>query len=124
MGWLSGWTGNAGEADIPAVECELEPVLMENERVEQAYQLVRDLIVFTRRRMILVDKQGMTGKKTDYHSIPYRSISHFSIETAGRFDFDAELKIWLSHAHEPIIKQFKKDKNVYEIQKTLAEYTT
>lgn len=63
----------------------------------------------------------MTGKKIEYHSVPYKSISHFSVETAGHFDLDAELKIWISSSTEPSIsKQFKKDDSIYEVQKALA----
>ena len=64
----------------------------------------------------------MTGKKVEYHSIPYKSVTHFSVETAGRFDMDAELKIWISGTSEPISKEFKKDKNIYDVQKALATY--
>lgn len=68
-----------------------------------------------------MDKQGLTGKKVEYHSIPFKSISHFSVETAGHFDLDAELKIWISGAQLPAIsKQFKKDKSIYDVQKVLA----
>ncbi|HET7657494.1 MAG TPA: PH domain-containing protein, partial [Bacillales bacterium] len=50
-----------------------------------------------------------------------KSISHFSVETAGHFDLDAELKIWISGAHEPaIIKQFRKGENIKDVQKILA----
>jgi hypothetical protein len=54
------------------------------------------MYVFTNKRLILIDKQGITGRKVDYHSIPYRAITQFKIETAGHFDLDAELKIWIS----------------------------
>lgn len=78
-------------------------------------------MVFTEKRLILVDKQGMTGKKIEYHSIPFKIISHFSIETAGTSDMDAELKIWVSSAADPLVeKQFKKDASIYDIQKILA----
>lgn len=79
-------------------------------------------MVFTDKRLILVDKQGVTGKKVEYHSIPYKSITHFSVESAGHFDLDAELKIWISGTNEPISKEFKKDKNIYDVQRTLAKY--
>ena len=92
-----------------------------NEQVELAYVLVRDLIVFTEKRLILVDKQGVTGKKTSYKSIPYHSISRFTVESSGHFDLDAELKIWISSALEPAeVLQFKSDNNVFEIQQALA----
>jgi hypothetical protein len=71
---------------------------------------------------VIVDKQGMTGKKVEYHSIPYRSITHFSIETAGSFDLDAELKIWVSGASTPFQRQFNKKLSIYEVQSVLASY--
>ena len=124
MGLFSGFLGNASDADISGVERDLQAIMLDDEQVEHAYKLIRDLIVFTNRRMILVDKQGMTGKKTEYHSIPYKSITQFSIETAGHFDLDAELKIWISSMHDPITKEFRKDDSIYSIQKALVMYTT
>ncbi len=122
MGFLDGLLGNVSEVDINEVEQELQVIVTDNERVEKAYKLIRDLIVFTNTRLILIDKQGVTGKKVEYHSIPYKSITHFSVETAGNFDLDAELKIWISSMSQPISKQFKKDKNIYDVQKALATY--
>ncbi|UZW13432.1 PH domain-containing protein [Clostridium pasteurianum] len=122
MGILSGLMGNASEIDIKHVEREFEKILVEGEQVEKAYKLIRDLFVFTDKRLILLDKQGVTGKKVEYHSIPYKSITHFSVETAGNFDLDSELKIWISGTQMPIEKQFKNDKNIYGIQKSLASY--
>ncbi|MER0123385.1 PH domain-containing protein [Streptococcus sp. ZJ93] len=122
MGLLSGLMGNAGQTDAARVEAQLEAVLLSTEQVNEAFSLIRDLIVFTDKRLILVDKQGMTGKKTSYKSIPYRSISRFEVETSGHFDLDAELKIWISSGIEPAeTLQFKSDKSVIAIQKALAE---
>ena len=90
--------------------------------MEHAYQLIRDYFVFTDKRLVLVDKQGLTGAKVEYHSIPYKSITHFSVETAGTFDLDAELKIWISSTHEPVRKQFNKKLSIYEVQAVLASY--
>ncbi len=121
MGLFSGLMGNASQMDNDKVEQELENILLTNEQVEMAFCLVRDLIVFTEYRLILVDKQGMSGKKVSYKSIPYRSISRFTVETSGHFDLDAELKIWISSAAEPAeTLQFKSDKSVIAIQKALA----
>lgn len=114
--------GNAAQTDTTKVEAQLEAVLLSTEEVTSAFSLVRDLIVFTDKRLILVDKQGMTGKKTSYKSIPYRSISRFEVETSGHFDLDAELKIWISSSMEPAeTLQFKSDKSVIAIQQALAE---
>lgn len=121
MGLFSGLLGNASQKDNNKVEEQLRDVLVPGEQVELAFALIRDLIVFTEKRLILVDKQGMTGKKTSYKSIPYRSISRFTVETSGHFDLDAELKIWISSAMEPAeILQFKSDKNIVHIQQALA----
>ncbi|MEQ9764207.1 PH domain-containing protein [Streptococcus jiangjianxini] len=121
MGIFSGLLGNASQKDNDKVEEQLRDVLVPGEQVSLAFALIRDLIVFTEQRLILVDKQGMTGKKTSYKSIPYRSISRFTVETSGHFDLDAELKIWISSAVEPAeILQFKSDKNIVQIQQALA----
>ncbi|AJD29948.1 PH domain-containing protein [Clostridium sporogenes] len=122
MGLFNGLMGNASEVNIMEVEKEYSNILAKNERVEKAYKLIRDMFIFTNKRLILVDKQGMTAKKTEYHSIPYKSITHFSIETAGHFDLDAELKIWISGTQLPIEKQFNKSLNIYELQSVLADY--
>ncbi|WP_226528375.1 PH domain-containing protein [Metabacillus niabensis] len=124
MGILDGLMGNVSEVDIKSVEKELELVIVENEKVEKAYKLIRDLIVFTNTRLILIDKQGVTGKKIEYHSIPYKSITHFSVETAGSFDLDAELKIWISSTANPVSKQFKKDNSIYDVQRAIATYVS
>ena len=122
MGLLNGLLGNASEVNIQEIQNEYAKILAPNENIEKAYKLVRDMFIFTNKRLILVDKQGITGKKTDYHSIPYKNIAHFSIETAGHFDLDAELKIWISGMPLPIEKQFNKSLNIYELQSVLASY--
>ncbi|MFC3041202.1 PH domain-containing protein [Virgibacillus xinjiangensis] len=114
--------GNASEMDVNKAEQELSELLTSSEQVEHAYKLVRDLMIFTNKRLILIDKQGMTGKKAEYHSIPYKHINHFSVETAGTFDLDAELKIWVSGSSAPIEKTFNKQLNIYHVQGVLAEY--
>ncbi|MEH7110694.1 MULTISPECIES: PH domain-containing protein [Bacillaceae] len=122
MGFLDGLMGNASEIHIHELEKEFAKILTPNEQIEKAYKLIRDLFIFTSKRLILVDKQGLTGKKVEYHSIPYKSITHFSIETAGSFDLDAELKIWISGNALPLQKQFNKSLNIYELQSVLASY--
>lgn len=122
MGLLDAVMGNASKIDASKVAGEFGQILAAGEVVEHAYQLIRDYFVFTNRRLVLVDKQGITGKKTEYHSLPYKSITHFSIETAGNFDLDAELKIWVSGRSEPFQKKFNKRLSIYEIQSILAGY--
>ena len=122
MGLLDGLMGNASKIDASKIQQEFALILAPGEKVEHAYQLIRDYFVFTDKRFVLVDKQGLTGSKVEYHSIPYKSITHFSIETAGTFDLDAELKIWISSNPVPLQKTFNKKLSIYEVQSVLASY--
>lgn len=122
MGLFDGMMGNASKIDVKEVQKEFDNILTASESVEKAYKLIRDMFIFTDKRLILMDKQGVTGKKVEYHSIPYKNITHFSIETSGHFDLDAELKIWISGNPEPVQKQFNKSLNIYEVQSVLAQY--
>jgi hypothetical protein len=100
---------------------EYGKLLIEGESIELGFKLIRDTFIFTTKRLILVEKQGITGSKIEYKSIIYKSISRFSIETAGTFDLEAELKIWVSSETNPsIVKQFNKSVNVYDVQNVLA----
>jgi hypothetical protein len=119
---LQGLFGNATEIDVSKLQNDLANVLIDGEQIERGFKVIRDLFIFTNKRLILVDKQGFTGSKVEYHSIPYKSITHFAVETAGRFDMDAEMKIWLSGNPAPITKDFKKGTDVIGIQKSLAAY--
>jgi len=121
MGLLGSLLGNASSISVEEATKEYGYVLAKGEGIEVAYRLVRDMFIFTPKRLILVDVQGITGKKVEIQSIPYRSIVRFSVETAGHLDLDAELKIWLSGAALPIEKKFNKNVNIYEVQAILAD---
>ncbi|WAJ27790.1 PH domain-containing protein [Antarcticirhabdus aurantiaca] len=120
MGLLSGLLGLASDVDVAAVRRDLDPVLIPDETVEVAFAIVRDLVVFTDRRLIFVDKQGMTGRKRSFHSIPYRSITMFTVENAGTFDADCELTIFVSGQPQPFKRELSRGANVVGIQKSLA----
>jgi hypothetical protein len=123
MGIFSALIGNAGTVSLEQLTKQYGQLLIDGEEIELGFKLIRDTFIFTTKRLILIDKQGLTGSKTEYKSISYKSISRFSIETAGTFDLDAELKIWVSSELQPSIKkQFNKSINVYEVQKVLAHH--
>ena len=119
---LQGLFGNAAEIDAKGLQKDLDALLIEGEQVVRAFKIIRDLFVFTDKRLLLIDKQGLTGKKAEYHSIPYRSISHFSVETAGTFDMDAEMKIYISGNMNPIQREFRRGADIQGVQKTLAHF--
>lgn len=121
MGLLDGLMGQGGEVDPRDLAKRLDGVLIEGEQVSLAFKIIRDFFIFTQYRMILVDIQGMTGSKVDFTTIPYRAITRFSVETAGTFDLDSELKIWLSGSAQPIAKTLRKGSDVRGIQRALAQ---
>lgn len=120
MGLLDKIMGNASEIDVAEVKEDLAPIIGNNETIQRVFKEIRDMYVFTNARLILIDKQGLTGKKVEYHSIPYKAITQFKLETAGRFDLDADIKIWISGQDQPIEKKLNKN-TVVGIQKTLAD---
>ncbi len=121
MKLLNALLGNAAEVPPAELQAEFSRLLMSEEHIVRGYRLVRDVFMFTERRLLLVDKQGITGKKIEYMSIPYRAIMRFSVETAGTFDLDAELKIWVSGTPEPVCRNFSKGVDVYQVQSLLAK---
>lgn len=90
-----------------------------------AVKTIRDAAVFTDKRIIIADKQGITGKKIEYRTIPYKSIVTYSIETAGTFDFDADINLLLSGGLF-IQFEFMKSKTMnellFKVYNTITEY--
>ena len=120
MGFLDGLFGHGSDLAAGEVDTQLAGILTEGERVRIAFKLIRDLIVFTDRRLILVDKQGVTGRKTAYMTVPYRAITCFAVETAGTFDLDSELTIWVSGRADPIKKTLRRGADILGIQQAIA----
>lgn len=75
---------------------KVAPLLIDGENVFAALKSVRDMVIFTDKRIIAVNVQGMLGSKVDYTSLPYSKVQAFSVETAGTFDLDCELELWFS----------------------------
>lgn len=122
MSFFSNLMGNATELNPTELQSEFANVLIDGENIEAAFKIFRDKWVFTNKRLIMQDIQGLTGSKKEYHSIPYKSITHFLVETAGSFDADCELEIWVSGTPTPFKKELKKGIDVIGLQKTLATY--
>lgn len=81
--------------DNKAVEA-VKALLNNEEKVIVGFKTVRDKVIFTNKRIIAINVQGVTGRKVAYTSIPYNKIQSFCIETAGTFDLESELDIWIS----------------------------
>ena len=122
MGIMSGITGNAGPKDPGEATTEFQRLLANGEKIYAAFDWVRDAMLFTNGRLILVDKQGVTGKKIEYLSIPYRSITHFAVQTEGHLMAEATMKIWIENVEDPIEKEFNDKVDIYQVQGVLAAF--
>ena len=100
----------------------INPLLVDEEWIVSEYQTIRDFVVFTNKRIIAVNVQGLTGKKKDFTSIPYSKIQVFSIETAGMLDLDSELDITISGLGT-IRFEFTGASDIVQIGKLIASYT-
>lgn len=100
---------------------ELAPLLVPGEQIRLAFSGIRDSVIFTSKRVISVNVQGITGKKRDYTSLPYAKIQAFSVETAGRFDRDVELDLWFSGLGG-VRLEFKGDADIHAIGQLVAEH--
>jgi len=99
---------------------EINSILMDDEVIAQCYKTVRDIAALTDKRIIIMDKQGLTGKKIEIYSIPYRSIDMWSTENAGKvFDVNAELELWTKAGHFKI--NVNKNCDIREFDKILGK---
>jgi hypothetical protein len=73
----------------------MKALISEKEKIVFAVKTMRDLAVFTDKRILIAEKQGITGKKAEYYTIPYKSVVTYAVENSGTLDFDSELKLTL-----------------------------
>ena len=93
-------------------------MLVPGEKVVASYKTVRDIAAITNKRIVIIDSQGITGKKKEIYSLPFRSIDMWSTENAGHIDVNAELELWTKAGHFKIKVDRKCD--VREFDEILA----
>lgn len=92
---ITTWNFNA-ECAIPS---DVDDLLIDGENIVCAYKTIRDIALFTNKRLIVRDSQGLTGKKIEIYSLPYSSIKMYSTENAGKIDFNSEVELWTLVGH-------------------------
>lgn len=112
---------NLKEMDISEVRPEVGQLLVPDERVVQAFKTVRDQVIFTDKRLFVVNVQGVTGKKVSYFSYPYAKIQYYGAETAGVLDIDSELIIAFSDGTR-LQLDFKSKVNIRQISQLISGY--
>lgn len=94
-GSILNWTLQ-NEVPIPQ---DVTPLLVPGEQAVAAFRTYRDAAIFTTKRLIVRDAQGMTGKKIEIYSLPYSAIHMWSSENAGKLDWNSELELWTRAGH-------------------------
>ena len=105
------------EVDVPR---NIEEMLVTGEVADRAFKTVRDVAVFTNKRLIVKDVQGLTGTKAEMYSLPYSAVNMWSTENAGILDFSSEVELWTRAGHIKI--ELKRGINIREFERLLAEY--
>ena len=103
-----------------SVAGEVKDIFTPGEIIVGCYKAIRDYVVFTNKRLVTINVQGITGKKKDFTSLPYKRIQAFSIETAGVLDLDSELELWFAGMGK-ILLEFSGKSNIKAIGKYISE---
>lgn len=123
MSILDGVLGYAQSAQISIANELVKPILLENELVTHAFIVgVRDMMILTMKRFILVDKTGMSGKKMHIVSFPWRIVTSWGMTTSGTFDYDRELSICVVGKNIPLVVSFPKITDIRPIVRIISNY--
>lgn len=114
-------TFNLKEIKIDKVRSEVLDFFLAGEEVMSAFETIRDQVVFTNKRILVVNVQGITGKKRAYLSYPYSKIQYFGIETAGVLDIDSELILAFNDGTS-LSFDFKTNVDIIGISRTISEF--
>ncbi|HET8717576.1 MAG TPA: PH domain-containing protein [Nocardioidaceae bacterium] len=110
-----------GPVDPRSLAAELDSLLVQGEQVHLAFTGMRDSVVFTDKRLISINVQGITGKKRDYTSLPLNKVQAWSVETAGTFDLDSELELWFSGLGK-VRLEFKGNVNIRHLSQLIGHH--
>lgn len=105
------------ECEIPA---DINELLVKGEEAVASYKTFRDSAIFTNKRIIMRDAQGLTGKKVEIYSLPYSSINMWSTENSGVIDFNSEVELWTRAGHIKI--SLKKGIDIRKFDQLIANY--
>lgn len=109
------------KVDNAKFDDDIKPLLISGEEILGCYQDIRDYVVFTDKRIISVNVQGLTGKKKDFTTLPYSKISVFSVETSGTFDLDSELELYYSGVGK-VKFEFRGSSDILKIGQMISQF--
>ncbi len=108
--------------DPSGIADKIAPLLIDGEHIVAAFKAIRDSVVFTNKRVISINVQGITGRKTDFTSLPYSKVQAYSVETAGTFDRDSELDLFFSGEIGTIRFELKGSYDIRILSKLISAY--
>ena len=109
------WTF-VSECEVPQ---DVAGMLVPGEQAYAAYKTVRDSAIFTNKRLIVRDAQGITGKKVEIYSLPWSKVTMWSSENAGTIDFNAEIELWAHGVHAKV--NLKKGVDIRRFDNLIAQ---
>lgn len=119
--WGDANTLNLKEISAVQLRPEISGFFVSGEEIVQSFQTLRDQVVFTNKRILVVNVQGITGKKVSYFSYPYSKVQYFGIETAGVLDIDSELMLVFNDGNK-LKFDFKSHVNIQKICAKISEF--
>lgn len=121
MGILKGLLGGSEELSVKELTADFKSLLFQEEIIEKGYKIDENYFILTDFRILMVDRQGVTGKKLEVHSLPYKNIIQFIIIVdEGNASGMAELKLYLAGSSGYVVKEFNKKIDIYDLQKRIA----
>lgn len=107
--------------DVSKTKGDVQKFLINGEEVLACFKTVRDQVVFTNKRVIAINVQGLTGSKVDYTSLPFSKVNAFSVESSGSFDMDCELELYLSEVGR-VRFEIRGSFDIVELNRIISEY--
>lgn len=114
-------TFNLKQIDLSKVRMEVLDFLVGGEDMVQAFETIRDQVIFTTKRILVVNVQGITGKKKSYISYPYSKVQYFGVESAGLLDIDSELILAFTDGSK-LSFDFRSNVDIIKISKCIAQF--
>lgn len=114
---------NLKPIDEKAVQQDVTKLFVDGEIIIGAYKTTRDQVVFTNKRIITIDVQGITGKRKDFSTLPYSKLQYFSVQTPGFAEFipDCEMELFFTNGFKARF-EFKGNCNIIELGRILSQY--
>lgn len=105
------------------VKNEVNGLLVHGEECVLAFQTVRDQLVFTNKRIISIDVQGITGRRKSFSSLPYSKIQFFTIQTPGFAELIPDSELYIMFSNGTTAKfEFKGDTDIGKVGRMISEF--